>query len=389
MLPGNCTVRSNVASQRVIDGMRRLGAEVTTCGYQCKGGKQESNPNELCAAVRNIETRDAGLGIMLWSMSAIMRRWYHSTAKYRSLTFIAQVRSLLASAEFHLVVIDHARLACVLPALPLHIRVVALLHSIEHEVYQSFSNGRSPRPWSRWRDRRDARLVQRLELELAQRADEIWAFTDHDAAFFTTLCDGRPSRVLTLPGAIRPDAAVSRKTCDVALTADWTSQASMDALQWFLTQIYPKLPPSLSIQIAGKGADRLARRHRNIVCRGELSDTQEFLAQARVIAIPTLNDGGIDVHTLDIIAGGARVVATPTALRGVATPPSTVTAAGDPTIFAERLVAAIQAPDSNAECSQTAHWTAQRTRRFASTLSAGLGLSPQRSSLQLEELASS
>jgi hypothetical protein len=48
------------------------------------------------------------------------------------------------------------------------------------------------------------------------------------------------------------------------------------------------------------------------------------MAQAKVVAIPTLSGGGIQIKTLDAIASGSAIVATPVALRGISDPPATV-----------------------------------------------------------------
>jgi len=333
---------TDAASQTIIDDMSRLGADVTRLSQERDGTNR------------------------------------------RSSTFGRQIRDFLRSAQFDVVIIHHAALGWVTEILPNHVRVVALVHGIEHEVHQRSSH--SSRPWSQWLCRKQARLLQRLESQLAQRADEIWTFTPHDAAFFARLSGGRRTRVMTPSGLANPSIATISKTHDVALLSDWTSPSNIDGLQWFLTQVYPKLPPDITIRIGGKGADCLVGRYRNVAYQSFVGNTHKFLAEARVAAILTISDVGMHADTLTALSAGSRIVATPCALRGLSALPSDVVAAGDPDTFAKQLAAAIRAPDDGGVRIEAMRWTSERKHRHSMELAAGLRIAPPAPSTQPAEL---
>ena len=101
------------------------------------------------------------------------------------------------------------------------------------------------------------------------------------------------------------------------------------------------MPTNLSIHVAGKGADWLDGKYPNIIYCGVVPDAQEFMAFSRVVAIPTLSGGGIQIKTLDAITSGSFIVATTVGLRGISHPPSTVKIADNPEEFAASLVSAV------------------------------------------------
>jgi polysaccharide biosynthesis protein PslH len=111
----------------------------------------------------------------------------------------------------------------------------------------------------------------------------------------------------------------------------------MLGLKWFFQKVYPYLPENLSIHVAGKGAEWLSGEYENVHYCGFVPNVQEFMAQAKAIAIPSVAGGGIQIKTLDAIASGLPIVATPVALRGIFEYPSYIEVAEQPDKFAHIL----------------------------------------------------
>jgi polysaccharide biosynthesis protein PslH len=108
------------------------------------------------------------------------------------------------------------------------------------------------------------------------------------------------------------------------------------------------------------------------------------MAQAQVVAIPTLSGSGIQIKTLEAIASGSMIVATSIAMRGIAdlsTVESTVEPAADlpasslpPTVqisdqpqqFAKALLTAIQQPQTSQAAAL--NWYQARRSKFLSEI---------------------
>jgi hypothetical protein len=177
---------------------------------------------------------------------------------------------------------------------------------------------------------------------------------------------------MALPGGSNAPEAPLPKSCDVALIGNWSWRANRDALEWFLQKVYPRLPQQISIQVAGKDAQWVTSYGPNLVHCGFVPSAQAFLAQARVIAIPTQSGGGIQIKTLDAIASGSRIVATPIALRGIDDVPTTVTVADGAEAFAQSIAAAVHAEQDEVQSTEASRWSVQRRRNFEATMAAGL-----------------
>ncbi|HCD7521890.1 TPA: glycosyltransferase family 4 protein, partial [Klebsiella pneumoniae] len=111
---------------------------------------------------------------------------------------------------------------------------------------------------------------------------------------------------------------------DVSLLGTWSWDANMKGLRWFFDNVYPLLPVEITIQVAGKGADWLADKYKNVKYKGFVEDAQEFLSKSKVIAIPSISGAGVQIKTLDAITIGRPIIASEFALRGLEDIPSYV-----------------------------------------------------------------
>jgi polysaccharide biosynthesis protein PslH len=166
--------------------------------------------------------------------------------------------------------------------------------------------------------------------------------------------------MLSIFGVLR----FSSKEFDIGIIGSWGWRANQEGLEWFLENVYPQLPDSLSIHIAGKGGDWLVGKYPNINYRGFVPDAQQFMAQARAIAIPILSGSGIQIKTLDAIASGSSIVATPIALRGISDPPLTVQVAQQPENFANLLVSSVNTPAMRQAFDDALSWARNRQDKF-------------------------
>ena len=363
VLPGKRRMGSEAASQAIIDALRDSGADVTVVGYVRTGDDYRAGTSEVCAGRRPIETRAAGWRPIVWFLASVSLNIPYSVAKYRSRAFVSAVRSTLREQAFQVVVVDHVQMSWLLTSIRPAGPVVAVAHNVEHRMYKDIVVG-SASALQRWIYGRESRKLQGMERALANRVDQLWVLTRADAESFSALGGRASVREITLPA--NPRASISpppAKEFDIGLAGSWTWKANECGLRWFFAEVYPKLAPTCSIRVAGTGADWLQGRYRNVEVVGFVHDLDRWLRSARVIAIPTLSGGGIEIKTLNAIASGTYIVATAVALRGIDAPPSTVSLAGSATAFAASLDAAISRPAGEV-ASVAVDWSVRRRRRF-------------------------
>jgi glycosyltransferase involved in cell wall biosynthesis len=359
ILPAAGRTGSEVVSRAFVTALRAAGHDVTVLGYQRPGSPVAAGPGDVAVAERFIETSQAGWRAAPWLARAVLTRRPYSAAKYVSRAYRAAVAGALDGVR--LVVADHAQMGWAVPR-ERNLPHVYLAHNVEHALYAEQARGSLP---ARRLYGREARLVGREERRLCRESAAVWALTTDDGAALRELC-GREVTVFTVPPAtIAP--APAEPTCDVALLGTWTWQPNAAGLRWFADAVLPALA-GLDVRVAGAGARDVLGERAGLTLSGRVPDATAFLQQARVIAVPSVAGSGVQVKTLDAIAAGRPVVATATAMRGIADPPASVRVADDPAAFAEAVRAAAGA-DGGAE---GIAWARERERVFRGEIRAAV-----------------
>jgi hypothetical protein len=125
------------------------------------------------------------------------------------------------------------------------------------------------------------------------------------------------------------------------------------------------MPAGVTIRVAGRGGEGIDGRARGVSWAGIVPDAGAFLGSARVVAIPSVTGGGIQVKTLDAIASGRPVVATSVALRGITDIPDHVVCSDNPEQFAKHIVRVLLEESVQAVAAGVAGWIQARQDRFA------------------------
>jgi hypothetical protein len=264
-------------------------------------------------------------------------------------------------------VVDHAQAGGVLDSIA-SLPFVHIAHNVEHELYAGQA-ARSAGPGRRLLER-EARLVEALERRLASRARAVWCLTASDAKRFEALGAHR-AIALEVPG--RPAARAEARARDgVALIGNWTWEPNAVGLRWFAREVVPLLDPAVPVTVAGAGAEWLHADSR-LRRLGRVGDAAAFLAGARVVAIPAQAGGGIQVKTLDALAQGSWVVATPAAMRGIDEPPESVHIVEDGPAFARAVEVLARDPATLEPSTAALKWSSARAAAFAAAVAAEAG----------------
>lgn len=363
-LPSHKLHGSEVASQTIIDGLNQTDCQVTVVGYTRKEDNiTEFSPQEILVKEQYAETKRAKFYPFLWFAQSLIQGLPYSSAKYYSQEYINLVRSLLAKTDYQIVIIDHSQLDWLIKFLKPQQKLILIAHNIEQVIYQQHYKN-STNPLAKWVYQREAQLIGKIEENLTHKVQEIWTLTEKDAKYFAQFNASAKIRALPLLSNLSdlPNHSVN-KQFDLGLIGSWTWKANEEGLQWFLTQVYPLLPSRISVHIAGRDADWLKEQYPKINYRGFVPSAEEFMAEAKVLAIPTRSGGGIEIKTLDAIASGSSIVATLTAIRGLSELPPTIKIAQNAEQFADLIV---QAVDSQSESNwdKVNHWYSLRREKF-------------------------
>ncbi|MBD0263988.1 MAG: glycosyltransferase [Tolypothrix sp. Co-bin9] len=362
VLPSKRTTGGEIASQAFIDALQDNGHEILVLGYQRQSSIFKPKSNEIPIAPRHIETEKSRLSPMLWMSLGILKNLPYSSAKYYSQKYINQVKTTLKKEKFDILIIDHAQMGWLAPFINNKAKVILIAHNVEHEIYLTqFKNSQSQ--ISQHIYQRETYLIKDMEDNLARTATQVWTFTEYDASYFRDI--NKTTKTFHLPSSLKISPhQPTIKNFDIGIIGCWTWKANKLGLNWFLEKVYPHLPTNLSIQIAGLGAEWLRGKYPNVNYCGFVPSVQTFMAQAKVLAIPSISGGGVQIKTLDAIASGSPLVATPTALRGISEYPSSVRVAEKPEEFANSLVQLLALNTIPDICAEAIAWSENRHSTF-------------------------
>jgi hypothetical protein len=302
---------------------------------------------------------------------ALLTAQPYSVAKYRSRAYGAAVRDELRKRP-DVVVVDHAQACSALDAVGAATPVVLVAHNAEGKVYARLAEEHDGGIRRRL-NAREGRLLEAIEGDLARRASQIWTLTASDATYFRSLFASADVRTLAAASMLGEPPSDRRPERDVALLGSWTWRANAAGLDWFCDEVVPHLPDGMRVEVAGAGSERVQGRQPSLFVRGVVPDAPAFLSRARVVAVPAVAGGGMQIKLLDAIASGAAVVATPLALRGLDDVPATVAVADDGAEFAHELGRfAATGVDAAAQAEAMA-WSAARRARLRAELAAWIG----------------
>jgi len=366
ILARNKQLGGEVSAQSFIDALTQSGHQVSILGYSRKDDNYfEKNSQEIVIGQRYIESKRTKIYPVIWLLRSLIKNIPYSSVKYYSKNYIKTVKKLSLTENHDVVIIDQSRLGWLEDSIESRGKTVLIAQNIDHEIYlESYKSARNF--ISKQLYRREAHLVKEMEDRLATSVKEVWALTLHDSEYFSSLENVGKVRVFGVPPGLAELQlnAPASKHFDIGIIAGWAWRPNEEGLQWFLQTVYPHLPSSLSIHIAGKDGDWIVGKYPNIYYRGYVPDAQQFMAQARAIAIPILSGSGIQIKTLDAIASGSSIVATPIALRGISAPPKTVKVAEQPEYFANLLISAVNSPATQQASDAALSWTRARQDKF-------------------------
>lgn len=361
VLPSQQRTGGEIASQSFIDALRLAGHEVDVLGYRRPDDTSPIGFGEVVVGYRPIESDGAGLKSLGWMLSAIVSGRPYSCEKYISIAYRRALQARLADAPHSLVILDHAQVAFLASDLPDDVPMIFVAHNVEAQLYRSqVVSQRSI--LRRWLLGRESELIGSLERALSDRASQTWVLTEQDALAFRAYTRGVNVFRCDLPGlALDETVFPEGETCwDVGLIGTWTWGANAHGLRWFMDHVVPLLPQGVRVAVAGKGADGIVCDP--VVALGFVPDAMAFMRSCQVVCIPSVSGGGVQIKTIDAIASGRPIVATPIALRGIIDPPKNVSVGDDPAHFVTNICESLAQP---AEYSHEAvDWARTRRRNF-------------------------
>ena len=361
-----------IVSKLYIDNLMALGYSVDVLGYLRKGDTVEIPYNMHLAKKIVIESNTSKLFTLLnIAKSYIFNRCY-SAQKYITKEYIKLIKLFLSQNDYQLVIIDHFQMGWVLKYLPSGSKIISISHNMESDLYEQLSRSYSRNSILHYIYKKEAKKMRLIEKQLMNSSLFVWMLTSDNRERYRQLlsnCEEKMKVVCIPPSNISSDfyMAGEEKKWDIGILGTWTWKANNDGLKWFFEEVYPLLSTSISIRVAGLGADWLLNKYKNVLYVGFVEDANRFMNNSKVIAIPSIAGDGIQIKTIQAISLGQKIVATSFALRGIDNLPVYVSQADSPIEFKEKLMSMIYMEEQDYR-KDAIYWCNDRKEQFINSL---------------------
>jgi hypothetical protein len=325
-----------IANQAILDGLRRVGADVTVIGFAWPGRPVADPDRTMVLGEIDPRTLTAPLPLKLkWLVRALSTGTTFSSAKLLEASDALLRDALASQGPFDGVVLNSVQFAGAFSKVFSRWPSIYVAHNVEH--VSARQNAATLSGYRAALFRREARLLEALERQLCRDARFVFALSPED---LTAL--GVPSgKGAYLPLVSRREASppVPRQPrYDAAIIGTWTWQPNLIGLRWFLEQVTPHLPQDFTIRIAGDTPDSITRLHPGVRFVGRVDDAAAFLRGGRLVPLFSRAGTGVQLKTIETFELGLPAVATQLSLRGIEARPDNCHVTDDPRDFAEAMV---------------------------------------------------
>lgn len=361
---GHPSTGYEIANEAIIDGLTRIGADVTVLGFTWPG-KQALNPDKTIV-LGEVDVRTEGADPwqkMRWVAAAVAGGYTISSVKMRIIDEQAIREAMTARGPFDAYILNGVSLPGAFPQVFNDLPVLWIAHNVEYK--SSLENALSAdSALKRTLFKRDARILEVLEKNLARKAKFVYTLAEEDRAPLGVASAAR-SAVLPLTTTNNPSNGKQKRAIkyDAGLIGTWTWQPNRVGLEWFIEDVAPLLPANFKVAVAGSMPAGLPKAPANIEFLGRVPNAKEFVNSCAVIPLIARGGTGVQLKTIETFEMGLPSVATSLSLRGIATTPDNCFVCDVPSEFALKLteIAAKVRSGALKDASGIAFSNAQRT----------------------------
>lgn len=305
--------------------------------------------HRLRRRVRSLSGFATGEALSLpYYRSRALQRWVDQTIAEHAITHVVVFSSTMAQ---YVQGARHAKL-----------HRVADLCDVDSDKWRQYAQGRKAP--SRWIYAREARKLLESERAIAREFDATLFVTQAEAELFRTLAPESAARVGYFDNGVdteyfdphgefespyrgpEPGATAGSATPVVVFTGAMDYWANVDAVEWFVEQIWPRVrarAPQARFFIVGSNpapAVRALERRDGVHVTGRVPDVRPYLAHADVAVAPLRIARGTQNKVLEALAMARPVVCTHAAASGLNLPVGDGFAVhDDPAGFADAVIA--------------------------------------------------
>lgn len=238
--------------------------------------------------------------------------------------FTQKLQQVISSFKPDVVQVENIYLAEYLPAIKAATDALTVLrlHNIEYQVWGRLA-GSTHNPVKGLYLQNLARRLKSYERKVWKAFDLLLPITDTDKQ--TVLQSEQGNEILTVPVGLDfdkiplPTDKVKWESYHIG-AMDWQPNAA--GIWWFIHNVWPSIHkefPHFKFYFAGRNMPEKFKELEfpNVICEGEVTDANKFIADKKILFVPLHSGGGIRVKILEAMAQGKLVISTDVGMQGI------------------------------------------------------------------------
>ena len=167
-----------------------------------------------------------------------------------------------------------------------------------------------------WSGKKEFRMGRMLEQEIGalDKHDYCLSISEEESILLQSFCAHAKFVDLPMSYPVRFHAQESVSYDLVTVGSD--NPFNRAGMRWFMEEVYPLLPPSVSIAVVGGIANRLERRQ-NIRAVPYAENLDDIYHKAKIACCPVRSGTGLKVKVVEALSYGKPVVTTTAGLSGI------------------------------------------------------------------------
>jgi hypothetical protein len=325
----------DIANAAIIRAFRDAGATIVRFGVVRPDETPADERDAVVLARMDIENAVAGpLRKAAWLADGVRRGLPVISAKIAPLARRLD-QELDRHGPFDAIVVNSAPVAAAFPALFDRAPCLLVAHNVEH--LSAAGNARGSGGLTSLLYRREARLLETAERKAASAARFVFCLAAEDATGFGTDLTAKSAVFPLLTGSAPLPRPPDAPAYDIGLIGTWTWRPNFVGLRWFLDEVAPRLPGSMSVAVAGRLPSGLEASGPNVALLGRVADAAAFVGSCRCMALTSRAGTGVQLKSIETFEMGRPAVATIASVRGIDALPPNCLVADEPEQFAAAL----------------------------------------------------
>lgn len=315
----------NLAVHAMIEGYRREGWTVAVLAMNTI---RHHIPKSVLAGlypdIHSFETVDVDNSIRPLPMlkNFLFTKQPHHIERFQSAAFAQKLKEVVGKFDPHVVQVESIYLTDYVDLIKniSDAKLVLRLHNIENHIWQRFALEK--KNLQQFYFNNLSKRIRNFEHEAWRKYDLLLPITAKDASIVKRYVD--EGKIYIVPYGI--DTSKVLRSTDGKWEGyhigamDWVPNS--EAIKWFLNKVWPhvhNLAPDFKFYFAGRNMPATFKHMNipNVVCAGEVSDANAFIADKKILILPLRSGGGIRIKALEAMAAGKIVISTDQGMQGI------------------------------------------------------------------------